>query len=91
MYLLLRQHPRKYLSPLHDPVEQGAVVVANHAERIAVARKHVIALLNGLDEVGLKSENVQKAILRDQRVKSFAYIMIILIVYYQVRRSRLLV
>ena len=59
--LLLGQHPGEYLAPLHDPVQEGFVVISDQAERLAVAREHVVLLLNGLDEVGLqiiKSTNI---------------------------------
>ena len=59
MYLLLRQHPCEYLPPLHDPVQQRLVVVADEGEGAAVAREHVVLLLNGLDEVGLEGEKVE--------------------------------
>ena len=53
MDLLFRQHPGEDLPALDDPVEQSPVVVPDQLEGVAVAREHVVLLLDRPDVVGL--------------------------------------
>ena len=53
MDLLFRQHPGEDLPALNDPVEQSPVVVPDQLEGVAVAREHVVLLLDRADVVGL--------------------------------------
>ncbi len=51
MDLLLRQHPGKDLATLDDPVQESPVVVANQAERFAVAGECIVFVLHRVQQV----------------------------------------
>ena len=60
MNFLFWEHPREDLASLHDPVQQRLVVAPDQPERLPVARKHVVLLLDRFDEVRLTKKEIIK-------------------------------